>query len=76
MIADYHLGTEDGLAVVASLRKLYPNTQFPVIMITGDTTSAGMQTLQNSGHHVLHMQSAGQIESPGDDLLAALIRLR
>lgn len=54
LISDYHLGTEDGLAIVASLRKLYPNTEFPVIMITGDTTSAGMQTLQNSGLHVLH----------------------
>lgn len=53
LIADYHLGTEDGLAVVASLRKLYPHSVFPVIIITGDTTSAGMQTLQNSGHHVL-----------------------
>jgi signal transduction histidine kinase/CheY-like chemotaxis protein len=54
LIADYHLGSEDGLAVVASLRQRYPDTAFPVIIITGDTTSAGMQTLQNSGCHVLH----------------------
>jgi signal transduction histidine kinase/CheY-like chemotaxis protein len=53
LIADYHLGAEDGLAVVASLLKRYPQPLFPVIIITGDTTSAGMQTLQNCGYHVL-----------------------
>lgn len=54
VIADYHLGSEDGLAVVASLRRRYPDAVFPVIIITGDTTSAGTQSLQDSGHHVLH----------------------
>lgn len=54
VIADYHLGTEDGLAVVASLRELWPNAQFPVVMITGDTTSVCNQTLQSSGYHVLN----------------------
>lgn len=54
LIADYHLGKEDSLAIAASLRQRYPHTVFPVIIITGDTTSAGIQALQNSGYHVLH----------------------
>lgn len=54
LIADYHLGTEDGLAAVASLRKRYPDAAFPVIVITGDTTTEGIQRLQASGCHVLH----------------------
>ena len=29
VIAELHLGTEDGLAVITSLRKLYPNTEVP-----------------------------------------------
>jgi signal transduction histidine kinase len=54
LITDYHLGPQDGLAVAVTLRDRYPNAAFPVIIMTGDTTSAGAQRLRDSGHHVLH----------------------
>lgn len=54
LITDYHLGTENGLSIIAILRERYPQAHFPVIIMTGDTTSKAMQILQDSGHHVLH----------------------
>lgn len=54
LIIDYHLGQGNGLAIAASLRELYPHVSLPVIILTGDTTLAVRQRLNDSGHHVLY----------------------
>lgn len=54
LITDYRLKGEDGLHVASAVREAYPDAEFQVIIITGDTSGTGVRTLGASGHRVLH----------------------
>lgn len=54
LITDYRLKGEDGLHVASALREAYPEAEFQVIVITGDTSSTGVLALDESGYPVLH----------------------
>lgn len=54
LITDYRLKDEDGLQVANALREAYPEAEFQVIIITGDTSSTGVLALDASGYPVLH----------------------
>jgi CheY-like chemotaxis protein len=55
VLTDYHLGpSETGLDVVARLRRLPRGGEFSVVVVTGDTTEAGMQAIAEKGYPLLH----------------------
>ncbi len=54
LITDYRLKGEDGLQVADALREAYPEARFQVIVITGDTSGAGVLELDASGYPILH----------------------
>ena len=55
VITDYRLGlNETGLDVVERLRRLFDGEEFPVIVITGDTTGASLQAVAERAYPLLH----------------------
>lgn len=55
VLTDYHLGaSETGLDVVGRLRQQLRGAEFPVVVVTGDTTEAGMQAIAGMGYPLLH----------------------
>ncbi|TCS74092.1 signal transduction histidine kinase [Sulfuritortus calidifontis] len=55
LLTDYHLGPgETGLDVVERLRHRLRGSEFPVVVVTGDTTEAGMQAIADKGYPLLH----------------------
>lgn len=54
LITDYRLADENGLALARALRARWPEREFPVIVITGDTSPDSVRILQASGFPVLH----------------------
>jgi signal transduction histidine kinase/CheY-like chemotaxis protein len=54
LITDYRLADQNGLTLARSLRARWPDTEFPVIIITGDTSPESVRDLQAGGCPVLH----------------------
>ncbi|MCP5279795.1 MAG: response regulator [Thiobacillus sp.] len=54
LVTDYRLADRDGLALAQALRDRWTGTEFPVIVITGDTSPENVRLLQASGYPVLH----------------------
>lgn len=53
LISDYRFDAEDGLALIRSVRNAYPDSAFPAIVITGDTSGQAMQVLNESGYPIM-----------------------
>ncbi|MEW5891958.1 MAG: hybrid sensor histidine kinase/response regulator [Pseudomonadota bacterium] len=55
VLTDYRLSVgETGLDVVERLRRLFRGAEFPVVVVTGDTTDVGMRAIADKGYPLLH----------------------
>ncbi|NWG87886.1 MAG: response regulator [Hydrogenophilaceae bacterium] len=55
VLTDYRLSIgETGLDVVERLRQLFRGAEFPVVVVTGDTTEVGMRAVADQGYALLH----------------------
>ena len=54
LITDFRLGGPDGLDVAHAVRECFPDRECQVVVITADTSEAGVSRLSDSGYHVMY----------------------